>query len=128
MSSNSRRVPRKRTTRQTGQTSSPSTSGWHPEDIKAAIRKSGLTLGELAARHGYSRSALYNVVHRRGHAPGEAIIAAHLGVTPQELWPHHAASQGRPIDLRLLQHRAAVGQVPSSKRRRAKRTAHREAA
>ena len=127
MSSNTRRLQRKSTPRQTGQTSSP--SGWHPEDIKAAVRKTGITLSRLAQLHGYHRSAMLNAIRQHGYGPCEAIIASHLGVTPQELWPDRYDSQGRPIDRRLLQHRSAVGQVPSSaKRRRPRRAAHREAA
>lgn len=84
---------------------------------------------ELGARHGYSSEAVRHTIRHRGSALVEAIIASHLGVTPQELWPDRYDSQGRPVDLRLLQHRSAVGQVPTSaKRRRPRRAAHKEAA
>ena len=61
-------------------------SGWHAEDVKAAIRKKGLTLSALSKKHQYSDSYLRGtLIRRRPH--GEEIIARFLGVSPAEIWP-----------------------------------------
>jgi Ner family transcriptional regulator len=61
-------------------------SGWHAEDVKAAIRKKGLTLSALSRRHSYSDSYLRGTLIR--HRPhGEEIIARFLGLSPAEIWP-----------------------------------------
>jgi Ner family transcriptional regulator len=63
-----------------------SLSGWHAEDVKAAVRKKGTTLTALSELHGYSDSYLRGTLIR--HRPyGEAVIAEFLGVSPAEIWP-----------------------------------------
>ncbi|HTQ14047.1 MAG TPA: helix-turn-helix domain-containing protein [Rhizomicrobium sp.] len=67
-------------------------SGWHAEDVKAAIRKKGTTLTELAAEYGYSESYLRGtLIRRRVH--GEQIIATFLGVAPADIWPDRYAAR-----------------------------------
>ncbi len=59
---------------------------WHPEDIKAAIRKRGMTTSQLSRCHGLAESTLRNVF--RHHWPkGEKIIADFLNMEPSEIWP-----------------------------------------
>ncbi len=59
---------------------------WHPEDIKAAIRKRGMTTSQLFRSNGLAESTLRNVF--RHHWPkGEKIIAEFLGLTPRDIWP-----------------------------------------
>ncbi len=61
-------------------------SGWHAEDVKAAIRKKGMSLTALSRKHGYSDSYLRGTLIR--HRPhGEEIIAQFLDVTPADIWP-----------------------------------------
>ena len=61
-------------------------SGWHVEDVKAAIRKKGQTLSSLSRMHRLSDSYLRGTLIR--HRPrGEAIIASFLGVHPWDIWP-----------------------------------------
>jgi Ner family transcriptional regulator len=65
-------------------------SGWHPEDVKAAIRKKGMSLTALSEKSGYSNSYLRGTLIR--HRPhGEAIIAGFLDVSPAEIWPDRYA-------------------------------------
>ena len=65
-------------------------SGWHAEDVKAAIRKKGLTLAALSKKSGYSESYLRGtLIRNRPH--GEAIIAGFLGVHPADIWPDRDA-------------------------------------
>jgi Ner family transcriptional regulator len=74
-------------------------SGWHAEDVKAAVRKKGSTLTELSRAHGYSDSYLRGTLIR--HRPlGEVIIAGFLGIAAGEIWPERykvkrKASNGR---------------------------------
>lgn len=64
--------------------------GWHPEDIKAALRKRGVTLAALSRRHGYSPEAVGLVVRgARTSAPLRQIVARELGVPVTVLWPAH---------------------------------------
>lgn len=59
---------------------------WHPEDVKAAIRKTGLTMTELSLRHGLAENAVRTAL-RRPWPRVEAIVAAHLGLKPEQIWP-----------------------------------------
>ncbi|KFB98096.1 DNA-binding repressor [Trabulsiella guamensis ATCC 49490] len=59
---------------------------WHPEDIKAAIRKRGMTTSQLSRINGLADSTLRNVF--RHHWPkGELIIAEYLELKPIDIWP-----------------------------------------
>jgi len=68
-------------------------SGWHAEDVKAAIRKKGLTLSALSKKHHYSDSYLRGTLIRR-RPRGEEIIARFLGVSPAEIWPDRYRADG----------------------------------
>ena len=72
---------------------------WHPEDIKAAIRKTGITLMELSARHGFSQSACNNALRMRSYRL-ELVIAQHLGLRPEEIWPSRYSDAGIPLGAR----------------------------
>jgi Ner family transcriptional regulator len=64
---------------------------WHAEDVKAAVRKSGTTISQLSRDNGLAESTLRNVF--RSHWPkGERIIAAALGMEPQNIWPTRYSS------------------------------------
>lgn len=68
-------------------------SDWHPEDIKAAIRKDGESLASLGKKHGVSRQLLsQSLVYP--HARCEAIIAAFLGVPACRIWPTRYEADG----------------------------------
>jgi Ner family transcriptional regulator len=73
----------------------PSLSGWHPEDVKAAIRKRGITLTELALRNGFSESYLRNALIRPAR-DGELIISRFLRVKPEVIWPDRYDADGTP--------------------------------
>ncbi|MBW6399956.1 helix-turn-helix domain-containing protein [Roseomonas sp. HJA6] len=69
---------------------------WHPEDIKAAVRKTGSTLSALSRAAGLSVGA----AKRALDVPwprAEAIIAARLGVRPQDIWPSRYDAEGLPL-------------------------------
>lgn len=68
---------------------------WHKEDIKAAIRKRGVTLEDLALANGYARSTVRATLIQP--SPNvQALIAEFLGVTPQEIWPSRYEADGTP--------------------------------
>lgn len=69
---------------------------WHPEDVKAALRKKGFTLSRLSLQHGFHHSMMTRVVHEGRSAKVQAIIAAALRTTPQTIWPSRYNADGTP--------------------------------
>lgn len=67
---------------------------WHPEDIKAEVRKRGLSLAQLARRHGMPAQRIRHalVVPR---ADAERAIARFLDVPPKVIWPSRYCANGR---------------------------------
>ena len=70
--------------------------GWHREDIKAAIRKRGTTMNDLARERGLPASTVRNALSRPVFA-GEVAIAEFLGIAAHELWPDRWTPDGRRI-------------------------------
>lgn len=66
---------------------------WHPEDIKAEVRKRGVTLTQLAIQNDCEASVCRAAL-RRPSPRGEQIISAFLDVPPQQLWPQRYAKNG----------------------------------
>ena len=114
--------------RQAGNAGHVTSSGWHPEDIKAAIRKRGTTLSDLSRAHGYNDQAARLALRNRRSYAVEAVIASALGVPAHELWPDRYDANGKPLDGRR-QHRTAksgrsnVRQLQAGKSSRARRAA-----
>ncbi len=71
-------------------------SGWHPQDVIAAVRKSGSNLQRLARENGFARSTLSVALTRRWPA-AHLVIARHLGVSRYEIWPHWYAPDDTPL-------------------------------
>ena len=57
---------------------------WH--GIRAAVQRQGMTLTELARRNGLAENACRRVSYQP-HYPAQEVIAAFLGMKPEELWP-----------------------------------------
>lgn len=77
--------------------------GWHPEEIRAAIRMRGTTMAGLSRRAGYDPDAVRNAIRYRCSSVVQKLIAEFLGVAPQELWPdRYNQETGAPIDQRRL--------------------------
>ena len=93
-----------------------SSRDWHPEDIKAAIRKSGITLNGLSLESGLTASAVRFTLIRPWPRV-QAIIAARLGKLPQDIWPSRYDGAGNPLPRRDVI--AAATPVPSQKRKAA---------
>lgn len=70
---------------------------WHPEDIKAAVRKAGSSLAELASDAGISKQALSLALQARVSERCELIIADFLKLHPRTIWPSRFREDGRRI-------------------------------
>lgn len=72
---------------------------WHPEDIKAAVRKTRFgSLVALARAYGLPRHACAHACHT-SNFHGEMAIAEALGRSPREIWPSRYESR-RPRVIR----------------------------
>jgi lambda repressor-like predicted transcriptional regulator len=89
----------------------------HPEDLKAEVRKTGISLAELARRHGMvggtGSRALYEPCPRMNRA-----IADHLGVSVHALWPEWFDADGERI-LRFDRKSISGDRTESRQKRRA---------
>jgi Ner family transcriptional regulator len=92
------------------------TRDWHPEDIKGAIRKTGITLSALGRLHGLPASACSFALIRPWPRVQE-IIAARIGRKPQDLWPSRYDAAGNPLPRREISAPAVA--APSQKRKAA---------
>ena len=88
---------------------------WHHEDIKAAVRKTGVSFSELAIRHGLSPSAAHKVLTRPSRQL-QQLIADHLGLTPQKIWPSRYDELGQFIDRRRVEHATNSRKRPRAQR------------
>jgi len=97
-----------------------STPDWHPEDIKAAIRKTRITLRQLALDHGLNGTAI-NTALRQPWPRVEAIVAKRLGRRPQDIWPSRYYDDGTPVRGFWSQHQdpSASPDSPHSQKREA---------
>lgn len=68
---------------------------WDREDVKAEIRKRGLTMTDLSVLHDYTDSAVRKALKSPWPAV-EKIIADFLGKKPNEIWPSRYRSDGTP--------------------------------
>jgi len=89
----------------------------HPEDIKARVRKRGLTLEAIARRAGMSGGALRQALSVP-RSQGELAIAAALGVHPMEIWPSRYRPDGerkRPQPVDNYRHVPRFGNAASAR-------------
>lgn len=94
--------------------------GWHPEDIKAEIRKRGVTVSDLGKRHGLSGSAMrLSLVSPVPRA--DKVIAEFLGVPLHALWPARYDAEGHPI-YRKYRSRSQADTTPAGRRPHRERT------
>lgn len=75
---------------------------WHPEDIKAAIRKRGVTMSELARANGYNKTNTFLNVLRMPYPKIERIVAEFLDMEPSDIWP---SRYREPTKIRPSAHR-----------------------
>ncbi|NVK42142.1 MAG: helix-turn-helix domain-containing protein [Oceanospirillaceae bacterium] len=59
----------------------------HPADVMAALKKRGLTMSAVAKEAGYKYPQSLRSALDRKWPKGERIIAAALGMKPEDIWP-----------------------------------------
>lgn len=75
-----------------------SPAAWHPEDIKAELRKRHGSLRRLSMSWGYRITAVSQVLRDpRYSRPLEQKIASALGVKPHVLWPDRWTADGSAL-------------------------------
>jgi Ner family transcriptional regulator len=72
---------------------------WHPADVLAALKKRGKTLSGVSLAHGYHATAAGKALKHPWPAV-EALIAAAIGLTPEEIWPSRYAHRPPPTKRR----------------------------
>lgn len=73
----------------------PTPQDWHKADIIAAVHKSGTSIQGLSFKAGYRRTTLGNALVAP-YPKCELIIAEHLGLKPQVIWPSRYNADGTP--------------------------------
>jgi lambda repressor-like predicted transcriptional regulator len=86
----------------------------HFEQIKAQIRMSGGTLGELADKAGVTSTAMSRALRERLSAKCEKVVADFLCEAPAAIWP----SRYHPDGTRIMQRPALTG-APKLRRSKA---------
>lgn len=81
--------------------------GWHKEDIKAAIRKRGKTLGQLALDADLYESAVRVALITPSYM-AEQVIAAFIGVPANEIWPDRYDKDGNPLHIQARKYLTAA--------------------
>lgn len=72
----------------------PAARDWHPEDIKAALRKRGWSFSRIAREHGYAMTSPRDVL-RRKWSQVETIVAEIVGVPAAKIWPSRYGNRRR---------------------------------
>jgi len=65
---------------------------WHRADVVAALHKAGWSLRKLSRASGLSDSTLKTALDR-SYPKAETIIAAAIGIPPQDIWPERFAKR-----------------------------------
>lgn len=88
---------------------------WHPEDIKAEVRKRGITLADVARGAGLKAASL-RLALTLPRAEAESAIAAALDVHPMTIWPSRYRADGerkRPQPVDNYRHQPRFGNAGS---------------
>jgi Ner family transcriptional regulator len=73
----------------------PTATDWHPADILAALKKRGHSLAGLSVANGYHPTAAGKALKQPWPAM-ERLLAAAIGMAPQEIWPSRYGRDGSP--------------------------------
>lgn len=68
---------------------------WHSKDIIAAVHKTGASFQRMSRSNGYSANTLTQALFKP-YPKCERIIAAHLKLSPQSIWPSRYNLDGTP--------------------------------
>lgn len=73
----------------------PARKDWDHHAVLYAVRRTGTTLSVLSLQHGIGYGVLRNALY--GPYPAyERLIAEHLGLKPQDIWPSRYHLDGTP--------------------------------
>jgi len=90
----------------------------HPEDLKATIRKTGLSVHAVGERAGIPG----NTVCKSLYVPcpkGNRVIAAYLGRKLNELWPEWYDTAGNRLPSRSCEHDSRADRANHGQKRQA---------
>jgi Ner family transcriptional regulator len=73
----------------------PPAADWHPADVLAALKKRGHSLAGLSIANGYHPTAAGKALRQPWPAM-ERLLAAAIGMAPQEIWPSRYGHDGSP--------------------------------
>lgn len=65
---------------------------WHRADVVAALHKRGWSLRKLSVQNGLSEGTLKSALDRP-YKKAEGIIAAAIGMSPEDIWPERYAKR-----------------------------------
>ncbi|WP_413672295.1 transcriptional regulator [Massilia cellulosiltytica] len=65
---------------------------WHRADVVAALHKRGWSLRQLSVQNGLSEGTLKSALDRP-YKKAEGIIAAAIGMAPEDIWPERYAKR-----------------------------------
>ena len=68
---------------------------WHRADVVAALRKKGWTVRALSIEAGLAPDTLRCAL-QFSYPKGERIIAAAIGIKPEEIWPSRFEARKKP--------------------------------
>ena len=71
-------------------------TGWHREEIKAALRMRGWPFARLGRKYGYAQSNAPGQVLRLNWPFMEKVVADIIGVPPSQIWPSRYTAAGEP--------------------------------
>ena len=74
----------------------PNPAGWHKEDIKAELRKRGVTMADISRALGHSQPDTVRKVFTQVWPAMEQLIADILEVHPAMIWPERYWRDGTP--------------------------------
>ena len=69
-----------------------------PEHVKQMILSTGITLTALSVKHGFSDAAV-SIALRKRSPHVQAVVAKHLKMRPQDIWPSRYDVNGSPIRI-----------------------------
>lgn len=78
-------------------------AGWHPEEIKAALRMRHGAITHLSLTWGYNRAAISNTIRSPTYSVEvERRIAQALGQPPHAIWPDRWSPAGEPWSRSII--------------------------
>ena len=91
-------------------------TGWHPEDIKAALRKRGWTIARIGREMGYAFPDTPRKVFVQPWPYMEQVVADLLHIHPAEIWPDRYKADGTHKGAGIRKHSSIFPKPGKEKR------------